>query len=148
MIKILDLLDECLTIEPENLRTILSKFPLSRENIEEHIKFDTDSYTHNIVKTGTCYQALILCWKAGQHSPIHDHAKSVCGILVVDGIATEDRYDNNLVLESTSEFEKGKVIVSEGKDIHCISNRTNDELITLHIYSPPLFNMRIFEEGK
>ena len=38
------------------------------------------------------YEAMVLCWKSGQRSAIHNHAGSACVVRVVEGRATETRF--------------------------------------------------------
>ena len=99
---------------------------------------------------GQVYQVLILCWKNGQRSPIHNHRGSSCGIKLLKGVATETLFviaPNNMVYPTNSEWlYEGDVTGSEDTDIHQISNLQDEsrELVTLHIYSPKLLHMDFY----
>jgi cysteine dioxygenase len=90
---------------------------------------------------------LALCWKNGQRSPIHDHAGSSCGIRVLRGTMTETRFEfapnGHVKAVSSKDYGAGSVLGSQDFDLHQISNlQANDaDLVTLHVYSPPLFRM-------
>ena len=96
------------------------------------------------------YQALALCWRNGQRSPIHNHRGSACGVKVLRGVATETvfvRAPNGMVVPTGSrELAAGFICGSFDEDIHQVSNlQANDgDLVTLHIYSPPLLRMDMF----
>ena len=56
------------------------------------IRFSSRGYTRNLVHGGTWYNLLVLCWKNGQRSPVHDHAASACAVRVLRGTLTDTRF--------------------------------------------------------
>jgi cysteine dioxygenase len=111
------------------------------------IHFSERGYARNLVRAGPWYNALALCWRNGQRSPIHDHKGSSCGVRVLRGTLTETLFEltsNGHVKATFSrDLLRGGVIGSEDADIHQISNLQlgDADLVTLHIYSPPLLWM-------
>src|SRR5262249_49576071 len=89
----------------------------------------------------------ILCWKNGQRSPIHDHVGSSCGVRVLRGTMTETRFEfapnGHVKAVSSRDFEPNSVCGSQDYDMHQVSNlQAGDaDLVTLHVYSPPLVRM-------
>lgn len=128
----------------------LRRTPLTDRDIATYIVFRHDRYARNLVHAGPGYQALALCWKNGQRSPIHNHRGSACGVKVLRGVATETafvRAPNGMVVPTGSrELAAGYICGSFDEDIHQVSNlQANDaDLVTLHIYSPPLLRMDMF----
>jgi len=120
------------------------------DEIAEFAEFGAKTYRRNLVHAGPAFQALILCWRAGQRSPLHDHRGSSCGVKVVKGAATEtffERTPEGLVYATGSRvLPEGAVCGSQDDDIHQVSNLQcgGADLVTLHVYSPPLLNMRIY----
>src|SRR5689334_6805114 len=57
--------------------------------VEPFVRFSPDTYRRNLMNSGPAYHALILCWKNGQRSPIHDHFGSSCAVRVLRGVCTE-----------------------------------------------------------
>lgn len=112
--------------------------------------FDAARYRRNLVHAGPGYQALLLCWRAGQRSPIHDHHGSSCAVRVLQGTLVEtifERSVDGLVYPTVShELREGEVCGSEDSDIHQVSNlqSVGHDLMTLHIYSPPLLRMGVY----
>ena len=86
----------------------------------------------------------------GQRSPIHDHRGSACGVRVIQGTATETLYERMpsgyIRAVSSRELFVDQVCGSFDDDIHQVSNLQdgNAKLITLHVYTPPLLNMRTY----
>jgi cysteine dioxygenase len=101
----------------------------------------------NLVRAGPWYYALVLCWKNGQRSPIHDHHGSSCAVRVLRGTLTETIFEfapNGMVKAAFSrDFFPGSVFGSEDTDLHQVSNLQagSADLVTLHVYSPPLMHM-------
>ncbi len=128
----------------------LAQLDMSCADLEEHINFSDRSYARNLVRAGPYYYALVLCWKNGQRSPIHNHRGSTCGVRVLRGILTETRFDfaaNGMIKATGSrEYLPGNVIASQDSDIHQVSNLQagNADLVTLHVYSPPLLYMETY----
>jgi cysteine dioxygenase len=123
---------------------------LSADELTDYLVFHTDRYMRNLLHAGPAYQALILCWRNGQRSPIHNHRGSRCGVKVLRGVATETifaRAPNGLVLPVGSrDLPPGHTCASADEDIHQVSNLQagGADLVTLHVYSPPLLRMEVF----
>ena len=106
--------------------------------------------TSNATNEAPTYQALVLCWRNGQRSPIHNHRGSRCGVKILRGTATETifaRAPNGMVVpDRTRWVPPGDISASEDADIHQVSNLQpgGADLVTLHVYSPPLLRMEVF----
>lgn len=127
---------------------------LTLDDLSAHAIFDEHEYRRNLICEGPMYEVLALCWLSGQRSPIHDHAHSVCGVKVIAGNATEVRYGSTpcgqVVPKDARELSEGGVCASADSDIHELSNleAAGCDLVTLHIYSPPLREMGMYDPGK
>lgn len=115
--------------------------------IEEFVHFGDSTYRRNLMRAGPAYHALILCWRNGQRSPIHDHRGSSCGVRVLRGTATETVFDRtpagHVYATKSRSLQEGYCCGTQDDDIHQLSNIAPDgrDLVTLHIYSPPLLVM-------
>ena len=132
-----------------DLTAHLAGLALDLEQVGDYVRFDAERYRRNLLHEGPAYQALILCWRGGQRSPIHDHRGSSCGVRVLRGVATETVFARtragHVYAKHTREWPAGSVCGSQDSDIHQMSNLQPDEdLVTLHVYSPPLLNMGIY----
>lgn len=137
----------------DELVALMKRLDITRADVEHCVAFDDDRYKRNVLRVGSGYAALILCWQPGQASPIHDHRGSACGVLVLDGEVTETKYvrgaDGLLAETTTGTLGLGEVCGSYDADIHVIGNRrpAGQDLVTLHIYTPPLQEFHIYTLG-
>lgn len=144
----LDLYEERVPLKV--LTRAMAELDIALDDVREFVEFDPLRYRRNLMYAGRGFQALVLCWRNGQRSPIHDHVGSSCGVRVLKGVMTEtifDRGPNGMIVASGSrELPEGLVCGSQDDDIHQVSNlQANDEdLLTLHIYSPPLLTMNMY----
>jgi cysteine dioxygenase len=127
-----------------NLVGELSELQVDCDEFSQYIVFTERAYARNLIRKGTWYHLLALCWKNGQRSPIHDHAGSSCGVRVLRGVMTETRFEfapnQHVKAIGSRDLAAGGVCGSEDGDMHQISNlqANNADLVTLHVYSPPL----------
>jgi cysteine dioxygenase len=116
-------------------------------DINNFAQFSSERYRRNLMHAGPAYHALVLCWRSGQRSPIHDHRGSACAVSVMRGAATERIFqmtEEGRIYEMRSRvLKQGFTCATEDLDIHSIANAgpAGEDLITLHIYSPPLLVM-------
>jgi cysteine dioxygenase len=141
----------------EELVDQMKRIDLTCADVADFIRFSDRQYSRNLMRAGDWYYALILCWKNGQRSPIHDHAGSSCGVRVLRGTLTETRFgfapNHHVKAMASNDYPMGSVIGSEDSDMHQVSNLQDGgaDLVTLHIYSPPLVRMgtySIFDQSR
>jgi cysteine dioxygenase len=144
-------LDSCRDAVPldmlcERIRSV----SLELDDVRPWIRFGDDGYRRNLVQLGPGYVALVLCWRSGQASPIHDHHGSACALQVLAGTATERRYrrepDGRLILTATARYEEGEICGTYDADIHTMLNEEphGTDLVTLHVYTPPMRSYRAY----
>ena len=127
-----------------DLQAQLQSAAVTVNDVAEFARFSEHRYLRNLVHEGEHYHLLVLCWRSGQRSPIHDHAGSTCGLRILRGTATEtvfERSPGGLIKPVCSEdYCVGDVSVSSDDFIHQVSNlqAQGQDLVTLHVYSPPL----------
>jgi len=134
----------------EELTERLRRLDVDLRELRPFMRFSPERYQRNLLHEGPGYHALLLCWRNGQRSPIHDHRGSSCGMRILQGVATEtvfDRAANGLVYATSSkQLPPGTVAGSQDDDIHQVSNLQpgGADLVTLHVYSPPLLVMGMY----
>ncbi len=133
-----------------DLTARLAQVDISWEDVADFIRFSDRQYMRNLVRSGPWYYALVLCWKNGQRSPIHNHTGSTCGVRVLRGTLTETLFEfapNGAVKATFSrDCPPGSILGSADGDMHQVSNLQagGADLVTLHVYSPPLLFMETF----
>lgn len=124
---------------------------ICREDIAPSCVFGTRGYRRNTIARGEWYELLALCWRSGDCTPIHDHEGSSCAFKVIEGQGTEISYErtaSGLVCPTGRRMlEAGMVCAAEDHDIHQVANMQarGVDLITLHIYSPPIRQMGTYD---
>jgi cysteine dioxygenase len=134
----------------DELLVSLKAIKLDRTDLAGSLIFDDRAYRRIAIHRRPHYQALVLCWLTGQSSPIHDHVGSSCAVRVVEGRASETRYQTTpcgrLVPTRSHMIPAGSVTGCRGDGIHQMANleQPGSELITLHVYSPPPSGWRYY----
>jgi cysteine dioxygenase len=132
------------------LKAWLWNSEVTLDDVRPYLKFSVEHYVRNLMHSGPSYQALVICWHSGQRSPIHDHRGSSCAVKIISGVATETsfaRAANGMYYATASrQLAAGDSCASQDFDVHQMSNLQAEghDLVTLHIYSPPLFRMNMF----
>ena len=130
---------------------LLGKVQVTRQELEPVCIFGSHGYRRNRISGSDWYELLALTWRSGHCTPIHDHKGSSCAFRVVEGTGTEIRFrktPSGLVCpDSTNSMPPGYVCAAEDSDIHQVANMQapGSDLITLHIYSPPIKKMSTYQ---
>jgi cysteine dioxygenase len=132
-----------------DLRRMICGLKPERSEIEPYVQFNDERYARNLVYKTDDFECLILCWKPGQRSPIHDHANSICAVYTVNGLLSADNYKktaNGFIRADYSEdFTPGSVLTIQTTEIHQVSNlQDSSELVSLHFYLGPLENSYLY----
>ena len=109
------------------LKTRLVGLDVTVEDMADYVHFGEERYLRNLVHEGDWYHVLVICWRSGQRSPIHNHAESTCGLCVLAGVATETIIEPTpsglIQLVSFHNRHTGDVAGSQDADIHQVSKR-------------------------
>jgi len=99
-------------------------------------------YARNTIFENEHFELVLICWKPGQASAIHDHGESLCLYLVIEGEFEERLFelgaDGEPRQTGARTWKTGDITLATGPDVHQLVNAGPDNLITVHVYSPPL----------
>ena len=132
----------------------LLELDICRGDIAPACVFGTRGYRRNTIARGEWFELLALCWRSCDCTPIHDHEGSSCAFKVIEGQGTEIRYErtaSGLVCPIERRMlDAGTVCAAEDNDIHQVANMQAKgvDLITLHIYTPPIKQMGTYDFAK
>lgn len=142
----------------EQLMASVARLRLSDELVAAHARFTPGDYTRNLVLRTAVFELLVLCWRPDQHTTIHDHDGSLNAIRVHSGELTSRLY---LAASGTPPRATGPVRMSHehrvrrgamtgaGRDgIHQLANTGTEDLITIHVYTPPLMRLTVYAEDR
>jgi cysteine dioxygenase len=143
----------------EDVHRVVSRLHASPDELARYQHWSDEKYTRTRFYEGERFEILVLCWNEGQMSPIHDHANSICSMLVLDGEASTTMYEvrdagqgaggKALVAEGATRLAAGNLTTVYGGDIHRVGNPEGSgrRLITIHFYLPPIAEMLVWDEG-
>ncbi len=124
-------------------------------NVAAHVAAGVDR-GHQLPGAGRRYQrvdvggldahvdAWLIAWPAGTGLPMHDHAGSSAIIQVIRSTLRERFLDDDRVLERW--LRPGQPVLLPPTHWHEVVNDSNDEALSLHIYSPKLTTLRFRSE--
>jgi cysteine dioxygenase len=132
-----------------DLRKLIQDLTPESSEVAPYVQFTENHYARNLVYKTPYFEVLVLCWRAGQRSPIHDHGSSICTVYTVDGILSADNYRKtaagHLRADYSEDFKPGSVLSIQTTEIHQVSNLQNSsDLISLHFYLAPLENNYVY----
>ncbi len=114
--------------------------------------FDDGFYARNLVEVNDLFELIVICWQAGQASPIHNHAGQHCWMAILEGTIEETHYQTPaadhsgpLAPSAVHSYETGAVgYINDDIALHVI-RPTQDALgVSLHLYSRPIETCNIY----
>lgn len=142
-------LDACTNVLDEStLRQFLIETDPTPDEIDPHIKPKAASPHRRCVARREHYELLVLTWYPSQGITAHDHAGSLCGMKVLRGSLTKQLFepgpDGQVRETNIRTFGPGEITIDRGDVICAVGNAAEsvDVLVAVHIYSPPLSEMR------
>lgn len=139
--------------ELEQIFDWLREVEISESELAPFLGFKEANYWRHRVFRNEFIEMLVLCWRPGHRTPIHDHNGSHGGVRVQKGCLWETifLYDEvkGLEYESGRQLSAGAVTGSEVPDIHQLGNPdvSEQDLVTIHIYAPPLGVLHTYKPG-
>ena len=131
-----------------SIKHLLEQLALPEAEALSSAHFDPARYQRLPIFHSAHLEVLLMGWLPGQASPLHDHGTSICGVRVLTGEAFELSYrlapSGILIPTSISTLQTGEITVTGGEAIHQVGNGGELPLVSLHVYSPPLANVRWF----
>ena len=139
----------------ERLMDLARRLRLSDELIGLRSVFAGEQYARNLVCRTPYFELLVLCWRPGHASTIHDHAGSLNAIRVHSGRLTSrlvapvrGQPSGTGPVEMTAEEHVGPggdLVGLDRDGIHQLANTSDEDLITVHVYAPPLSELTVYD---
>ncbi len=127
---------------------------VGRDELRPHVSFKEGTYARHRVCVNDHAELLVLCWRPGQQTPIHDHNGSFGAVRVLSGVMWETIFEmdgaRGLAYKYAREWRPGRVTGADVPDIHQLGNPevSGQDLITLHLYAPPLTSLNVYRVGR
>jgi cysteine dioxygenase len=137
----------------EQIYEWLENAEISSDELQPYIGFKEGNYWRHRVCRNEFVEMLVICWRPGHRTPIHDHNGSHGVVKVYDGVMWETTFvfdkEKGLCYNAGRERSRGEVTGSDVPDIHQLGNPevSGQELVTIHIYAPPLGVLKTYKVG-
>jgi cysteine dioxygenase len=137
----------------EEINSWLSTVEISQLDLQPYLGFKEGNYWRHRVCRNDAVEMLIICWRPGQKTPIHDHNGSHGVVRVHEGLMWETTFcydeQEGLRYDTGRECPQGTVTGAEVPDIHQLGNPevSGRDLITVHVYAPPLGVLKTYKVG-
>jgi len=110
---------------------------MSSLNLSLLKQFFEKQYSRNLVFKTENVEIVLMCWLPGQGTIKHGHGQSDAITFIIDGEMSCVTYNKDNSKTSTI-LSKGDIeLIPVGVE-HEVRNNSNSNLVTLHVYSPPL----------
>ena len=125
---------------PESVQEAISKCDLGAEDLGEWIDYDypvSDSYGRKMVHNGGFFEVMIMSWRPGDYSSIHDHGKAEFGAVKIFGVAEHAIFKlekQKLTTISREIVKSGTTLKVTPSLIHQMGNPGESNFFTLHVY--------------
>ncbi len=137
------------------LNALMAGVEVLDEELRPYVSFKEGTYARHRVRLWEHAELLVLCWRPGQRTPIHDHAGSYGAVKVLRGVMWETLFEmggagRGLEYKSSREWTPGHVTGADVPDIHQLGNPdvSGRDLVTLHLYAPPLTSLNVYKVGR
>ena len=137
----------------EQLCDWLENAEIDREDLQPYVGFKEGNYSRHRVCRNEFVEMLVLCWRPGHRTPIHDHNGSHGAVMVYEGVLWETIFvfdrDRGLSFQAGRQYNHKEVTGAGVPDIHQLGNPdvSGQDLITIHIYAPPLGVLNTYKPG-
>jgi len=117
----------------------------------DYALFSQETYARNLVRASKLFELLVLCWRPGQVSPIHDHQGQRCWMAVLEGNIRERHF--HLPLQGSGPLVRGRSrVLAPGSVAYIHDDIALHDIgpeggagVTLHLYSAPIRECRLFD---
>lgn len=131
----------------------LASVDISSVDLEPYVGFKEGNYWRHRVCRNEAVEMLVICWRPGQKTPIHDHNGSHGVVRVQAGLMYETIFafdtEKGLSHDTGRDCPTGTITGADVPDIHQLGNpeQSGQDLITIHVYAPPLGVLKTYKLG-
>ena len=137
LVKTLESLEE---FTPESVHEVVSECDIGVEDLKNWIDYDypvSDSYGRKMVHDGGFFEVMVMCWRPGDYSAIHDHGKAEFGAVKMFGDAEHASFElegGRLTTIARERNESGTTLKVTASLIHQMGNPGEKNFFSLHVY--------------
>jgi uncharacterized NAD(P)/FAD-binding protein YdhS len=137
-------------LSAERIVEVLSRSSVTVDDVAPFVAPTRNGYGRRCIVRTEKFEVLVMTWLPGQRTGPHDHAGAISVFKILAGQAHETRFvqrvDSLVEPLVEQDLRTGEVGSDAGELIHDVRNdaKNDDLLVSLHIYSPPLPELRRF----
>ncbi len=115
---------------------------------QPYVKFSDINYHRQIVYQSDQFEVIIISWKQGQYTPIHDHPHQGCLMTVIRGQLIEESYQttsnpSETIHSETTQLNPTEITYKEGNiTLHRILAPI--DAVSIHIYCPSRHQVTLY----
>ncbi|MFN7135572.1 MAG: cysteine dioxygenase [Myxococcales bacterium] len=113
------------------------------------LRFEAERYARIPLAVSRHWELVLVSWLPGQASAVHDHGGSHGASVLLAGALLETsfrRQGRRLVPVRRRRVQRGQAMLEGHGGIHRVANDAERPAISLHLYSPPLCDVRVYPE--
>jgi len=125
---------------PESVHGVVSECNIGVEDLRDWIDYEypvSDSYGRKMAHNGGFFEVMIMSWRPGDYSAIHDHGKAEFGAVKIFGDVEHAIFkleDQKFTTISRERVESGTTLKVTPSLIHQMGNPGESNFFTLHVY--------------
>jgi cysteine dioxygenase len=140
------------TEESTKYNDIIRSMNLPSSVFEHYCSWSDKSYTRNCIVENEKFELILLCWEAGQITPIHDHGGEECWVKVIEGefrerIYTTDEAGELSIVKSSIAKVNDITYMIDFMGFHSLENLSDKRSMSLHLYAKPIRSCNVFNEN-
>lgn len=138
--KIISYINVCENISSSLVADVLSIIKLSAYDFIPFANFahpDSESYGRNLIFESEKFKILLMSWRPGDYTAIHNHEHTEWGCIHFFGNTAHRLYEIKngcMKLMRNDSFEKRRTVTVNSELIHLMGNSGTENFMTLHFY--------------
>ena len=119
---------------------MVESYNLTEQDVAQYASFNhsqNESYGRQLIYDNGNFKILLMSWKPGDFTAIHNHGYTEWGCVYFFGEATHRLYsvtNDELKIIQKDNFQKGQIASVNGNLTHMMGNSSSKNFSTLHIY--------------
>jgi cysteine dioxygenase len=137
--------------ERNTFNHIIHSIEIPIEDFEVYTSWSKECYTRNCIINNEKFELILICWKEGDQTSIHDHDGEECWVKVIAGEFKETIYKLNdleeLDIVKSSISKKNQITyMKDFMGFHRLENVSKKRSMSLHLYAKPIRKCRMYDE--
>ncbi|MCB0395776.1 MAG: cysteine dioxygenase family protein [Flavobacteriales bacterium] len=126
-----------------------SEIPVSE--VEAYCSWNSERYTRNLIAKTEDVEVLLICWEAGQSSPIHDFDSHEAWVHPISGRLREEKFipgieGEGLVKAGSMSVWENDFSYMRNVSAHRFTNIFGARTISIAVFAPPITHIRVYDE--